>query len=150
MPGSHPSLARILSARILATNELGYNAGSPDGLMGRGTRAAIIAFQQDNDLTPDGHPGADLLVKLNSAETAISIISSPNRVESSSQNITPPKRSAPAALPLQSIQTSLTTRDAENFQTCISGDYPTQCKHSLLTSEEAVRVAEAEHRARSR
>lgn len=33
-------------------NELGYEAGTADGLMGRGTRSAILAFQRDNAWWP--------------------------------------------------------------------------------------------------
>ena len=130
-------------------NELGYNAGPVDGLMGRRTRSAIVAFQQDSDLQPDGHPGAGLLAKLNSAATAISTsnISRTNRVESSSPKLATPTRSAPTALPSQSIQPSSVTRDAENFRTCISGNYPSLCKHNLLTPREATRVAAAERSA---
>ena len=45
-------------------NELGYNAGPADGLMGKGTRAAIIAFQRDTGLNPDGLPTSALLQHL--------------------------------------------------------------------------------------
>ena len=42
-------------------NELGYNAGTADGLMGMGTRSAILAFQRDNGLVADGNPTSALL-----------------------------------------------------------------------------------------
>ncbi len=42
-------------------NELGYDAGSVDGLMGRDTRSAISAFQRNNGLVVDGIPTAALL-----------------------------------------------------------------------------------------
>jgi hypothetical protein len=45
-------------------NELGYNAGPADGLMGRGTRAAIIAFQQDRGLAATGVADQALLIQL--------------------------------------------------------------------------------------
>ena len=48
-------------------NELGYNAGSPDGLMGRGTSAAIIAFQQDRGLASTGTADRALLLQLQQA-----------------------------------------------------------------------------------
>jgi localization factor PodJL len=35
-------------------NKNGYDAGAPDGLMGDKTRAAIVEFQKDNDLDPNG------------------------------------------------------------------------------------------------
>ena len=45
-------------------NELGYSAGPADGLMGRGTRAAIIAFQQDRGLAATGVADQTLLFQL--------------------------------------------------------------------------------------
>src|SRR3546814_3909187 len=50
-------------------NELGYEAGTADGLMGRRTSSAIVAFQRDMGLTQDGQPGGDLLALLNSASS---------------------------------------------------------------------------------
>lgn len=45
-------------------NELGYNAGPADGLTGRGTRAAIMAFQRDQGLAATGVPDQMLLLQL--------------------------------------------------------------------------------------
>lgn len=39
-----------------ALNALGYSAGTVDGIIGRGTRAAVQRFQKDRDITPDGFP----------------------------------------------------------------------------------------------
>ncbi len=47
-------------------NELGYEAGTADGLMGRGTRSAIIAFQQDRGLVATGVADQVLLLQLQS------------------------------------------------------------------------------------
>ena len=47
----------------LILNKNGYDAGSPDGIMGQNTRNAIMAFQKDNGLTADGEV-SDELVKL--------------------------------------------------------------------------------------
>ena len=38
-------------------NRIGYNAGSVDGVFGNQTKQAVIAFQRDNGLTPDGIVG---------------------------------------------------------------------------------------------
>lgn len=48
-------------------NELGYDAGTVDGLMGRKTRSAIIAFQKDRGLTPTGMADEALLIQLQRA-----------------------------------------------------------------------------------
>ena len=45
-------------------NELGYDAGPPDGLMGRVTRAVIIQFQQDRGLAVTGAADQSLLLYL--------------------------------------------------------------------------------------
>lgn len=42
-------------------NERGFNAGTPDGLAGPQTRAAIAAFQQASGFAADGQPSAGLL-----------------------------------------------------------------------------------------
>jgi len=38
-------------------NRIGYNAGPVDGIFGPQTQAAVIAFQRDNGLVPDGIVG---------------------------------------------------------------------------------------------
>jgi hypothetical protein len=48
-------------------NELGYEAGTADGLMGSGTRLAIIAFQQDRGLAASGVADQALLLQLQRA-----------------------------------------------------------------------------------
>ncbi|MBN8728167.1 MAG: peptidoglycan-binding protein [Xanthomonadales bacterium] len=50
-------------------NELGYAAGAADGLMGRGTRSAIIAFQQDRGLAATGVADQALLLQLQRAHS---------------------------------------------------------------------------------
>ncbi|MDX9887005.1 peptidoglycan-binding protein [Thauera sp.] len=42
-------------------NQLGFNAGPADGVMGARTRSAIRAYQADNELLVDGQPSASLL-----------------------------------------------------------------------------------------
>ena len=56
-------------------------------------------------------------------------------------------RSTPAGSSRRLIEAS---RDRENFKTCISGEYPSLCNHSLLTRDEALQVAAAEKRANFR
>ena len=45
-------------------NELGFDAGEPDGIPGSRTKAAIRAFQRAAGLPQDGHPSAALLEQL--------------------------------------------------------------------------------------
>lgn len=45
-------------------NELDYDAGSVDGILGPNTRSAVRAFQQDHDLPADGFPDRDLYNRL--------------------------------------------------------------------------------------
>jgi lytic murein transglycosylase len=42
-------------------NRLGHDAGQPDGVLGRKTRAAVRAFQAANGLVPDGYATQSLL-----------------------------------------------------------------------------------------
>lgn len=45
---------------------LGFDAGTPDGIAGAQTRAAIKGFQRKAQLPPDGHPSFGLLERLRS------------------------------------------------------------------------------------
>ena len=64
---SRPAPDATVQAVQRKLNELGYSAGTPDGLMGRGTRSAIIAFQQDRGLTATGVADQALLLQLQQA-----------------------------------------------------------------------------------
>lgn len=46
-------------------NELGYDAGEPDGVVGSATRRAVSAWQHDNGLVADGYVDSQLLRALN-------------------------------------------------------------------------------------
>ncbi len=60
-PGEHQALSR---AQVLEMqqrlNTLGFDAGEPDGIVGRQTRAAIRAFQREAGLPADGYADHDL------------------------------------------------------------------------------------------
>jgi len=44
----------VISKIQIALNEKGYNAGDPDGVLGRGTSNALTKFQKDNNLATGG------------------------------------------------------------------------------------------------
>lgn len=57
---SEPALSKQALWSIQSRlNELGYDAGKPDGVMGPNTRAALRAFQQASGLVADGYPDPD-------------------------------------------------------------------------------------------
>lgn len=58
-----PEQLRELQGRLKA---LGYNVGLPDGIMGPRTERAIMAFQADHGLEPDGVPRSSLLAAVRS------------------------------------------------------------------------------------
>ena len=53
-----------IEAMQRALNALGFDAGKPDGLAGRKTRAALKAFQKERGQPADGHPNLLLLREL--------------------------------------------------------------------------------------
>ena len=64
---SRPAPDTTVQAIQHKLNELGYEAGTADGLMGRGTRSAVIAFQQDRGLAATGEADQALLLQLQRA-----------------------------------------------------------------------------------
>ncbi len=61
---SRPTPDATVQAIQPKLNELGYEAGTADGLMGVGTRSAIVAFQQDTGLAATGVADQELLPQL--------------------------------------------------------------------------------------
>lgn len=124
-------------------NELGYDAGPADGLLGGKTSAAIRSFQQSIGMAQDGVASSSLVSKLNASLRNSRLsqdgLGTPGGTE--------PRNSETAP---QAVRRSEPSSDRDNFNTCISGEYPSLCKHSLLTREEAVQVEAAEKRANFR
>lgn len=56
--------ADMVKAVQKALNDRGYDCGSPDGIMGKGTKSALIKFQEDNGLTVDGIIGEQVTTAL--------------------------------------------------------------------------------------
>jgi membrane-bound lytic murein transglycosylase B len=54
-----------------ALNKLGYSAGTPDGMFGNNTRAAVRRFQQAERLPADGYPTPALLTRITNKVTGI-------------------------------------------------------------------------------
>jgi Putative peptidoglycan binding domain len=61
-PGDRGRSVRRLQS---ALNEIGYQAGEPDGIFGPRTLRALRRFQRDAGLRPDGIAGAETLQALN-------------------------------------------------------------------------------------
>jgi membrane-bound lytic murein transglycosylase B len=51
-------------------NELGFDAGTPDGLLGPHTQSAIRRYQVVHELPADGYPGPSLLTHVEHAHAA--------------------------------------------------------------------------------
>lgn len=115
--------------------DLGYNPGPVDGDYGRRTVDATKAFQRDNDLSQTGKIDRSLIVALRKALKKRKVITG-HETPDRTRVINP-----------SSSRVKERSRDLENYRTCISGEYPTLCKHNLLTSQEAAAVREAERRA---
>ncbi|MFO7477078.1 MAG: peptidoglycan-binding domain-containing protein [Methyloceanibacter sp.] len=58
-----PNTSLVSRAQTLL-NQLGYDAGTPDGLMGGRTREAIKSFERKNGLEESGRVTAPLVAKL--------------------------------------------------------------------------------------
>lgn len=96
---SRPAPDATVQAIQRKLNELGYDAGTADGLMGRGTRSAVIAFQQDRGLAATGVADQALLLQLQRAPSR-----SAATVEVPSTSSSPPAlATAPAPQPQRSL-----------------------------------------------
>lgn len=80
---AHPDQAREMQKFL---NDLGFNAGDVDGLVGRDTRAAIRRFQEANELPVTGSPTPEVIAAIYSAAGEDS---PPNAILSVRQNFDP-------------------------------------------------------------
>ena len=71
-PDYSPVLVRQIQEGL---NQLGINAGQPDGQYGPGTRQAIETFQSQRGLTVTGLPSQGLLTQIKSYQTTGSVAS---------------------------------------------------------------------------
>lgn len=99
---SRPTPDATVQAIQRKLNELGYKAGAADGLMGTGTRSAIIAFQQDRGLAATGVADQALLLQLQRAPALTS---------------TPSVDSRPVSAPVQ-----LSSAEAASLEAACSTD----------------------------
>jgi hypothetical protein len=67
LPAPAPDQRRKTRTAQLLLAELGYDPGKPDGMLGPKTRAAIIRFQTQVGVRPDGQLSDALLIQLSKA-----------------------------------------------------------------------------------
>ena len=65
-----PTFLMIKKTQLALTGK-GYKPGAPDGIMGKGTRRAIIRYQRDIGMIADGKISASLMRKLAISESQI-------------------------------------------------------------------------------
>jgi hypothetical protein len=70
IPATTSAQQRKIQTAQLLLAELGYDLGMPDGTLGSKTRAAIIQFQTQAGMTPDGQVSDELLIQLSKAKSA--------------------------------------------------------------------------------
>ncbi|MGL1833606.1 peptidoglycan-binding domain-containing protein [Rhodocyclaceae bacterium SMB388] len=95
LAGSHLSGSAYQVAQYSSTvlglqrelNQLGFDAGPADGLMGARTRSAIQAYQRDNQLLVDGQPTASLLSHVRATAQSRTPAPAASRSELSSQQV---------------------------------------------------------------
>jgi peptidoglycan hydrolase-like protein with peptidoglycan-binding domain len=107
-------------------NQLGFNAGPVDGVMGARTRSAIRAYQGDSQLLVDGQPTASLL----------------SHVRATGQGRTPPP--APPATSTSELSSQLVA----DIQDALRGSgYPTGRESGRLDDQTraAIRRYESDH-----
>ena len=102
---SHPPPNSTVQTIQRNLNELGYSVGTPDGVMGQGTRSAIISFQQDRGLAATGLADQALLLQLERAHTpsAAAATATAATTTVSKSSSTPTLATAPIPQPQRSL-----------------------------------------------
>ena len=135
-----------------ALNQLGYDAGNPDGIFGAGTLRAVTAFQKANGLTADGLAGKQtlkhieqLLANGGSAGSAPGSGSSGNTSGGSSSGSSSSNTNTFEGLviPTRTIRLGSSGEDVKSVQTRLtqlgyySGSVNGQCTSSLISAVKA-------------
>jgi len=113
---SRPAPDATVQAIQRKLNELGYDAGTADGLMGRGTRSAVIAFQQDRGLAATGVADQALLLQLQRAPA----LTSPSPAESRPPTASAQLSSAEAASLEAACSTDKYVNGPAAYNQCLS------------------------------
>jgi membrane-bound lytic murein transglycosylase B len=58
--GQRLSRQTVLTLQV-HLNQLGYDSGTPDGILGTGTRRALREYQRDRNLVADGYPSEQII-----------------------------------------------------------------------------------------
>ena len=103
---SRPAADATVQAIQRKLNELGYDAGTADGLMGQGTLSAIFAFQRDNGLVADGNATVALLQLLTTSRQGDR---QEAQVPATSLAVVPPIYTPPARAPSRQESASPTS-----------------------------------------
>jgi peptidoglycan hydrolase-like protein with peptidoglycan-binding domain len=80
---THKASSEHIRTAQAALNDLGYDAGAADGIIGRKTTAAVRSFQKDHDLKVDGIIGPKtyaLLMDLTASAKPVSEVTAPPAV----------------------------------------------------------------------
>lgn len=98
-------------------NELGYDVGTPDGLVGAKTASAISAFQRDQGLPIDGTPSTSLVSRLDAMASTRSTVTSSEQLSPRVTGEATPK-SVPPTTPTQRTldQPTLSSEERQSIE----------------------------------
>lgn len=120
---TRPSFDGVVFAVQRRLNELGYDVGTPDGLVGARTRSAISTFQSDHGLPVDGAPSASLVSRLDAVKSARpNMVPSEQPLPRATRETTP--SSIPPAAPVQRAleQPTLSSEERQSIEYACQSD----------------------------